>query len=114
MRSLTLNKSGINKLRSHQKELKASDLDDSIKSLPPGEWCSLKGPQENWPCFVNPLIEEKFSCIHVLDGHEISSVENYISDKIKNALEKRLQFNTYEKRLSLILWGFRWATWPDH
>ena len=67
MRTLNLSKSGFNKIRSHQKELKTSDLQDSIKSIPPGEWCVLQFEKNNWIGFVNPLVEEKIASVHVLD-----------------------------------------------
>lgn len=86
----------MNKIRSHSKELKTSDLEDSIKSLPPGEWCYLKSGQDQWVCFVNPLIDEKFSCIHIIQEGDISSAEDFISKKISDAFNKRIQFKNYE------------------
>jgi len=98
VRSLILNKNGLNKIRARHKELKASDVDESIKSIPPGEWCYLKpkDSEEKWLAFLNPLIDEKFSCIHILQSIEILSVEDYISRQLKAAFEKRLQFNNYK------------------
>lgn len=98
MRTLTLSKSGFNKIRSHQKELKASDVEDSVKSIPPGEWCVLQGEKTNWLCFVNSMVDERAPAIHVLDevkGGEISA-ETYLTNKITNAINKRRQFRGYE------------------
>lgn len=103
MRSLALSKSGINKFRSHQFELKVSDFEDSIKSLPPGEWCFIKiSPTETAVCFANPSIEEKFACAHVvgkLTPEEVTTfnVEQFIVQKLKTAYERRVKFHGYEK-----------------
>jgi 23S rRNA (cytosine1962-C5)-methyltransferase len=94
-----LSKSGFNKIRSHQKELKAADLEGSVKSVPPGEWCFLQGEKSHWLCFVNAMVEDRFTAIHVLE--EISSptsfsVEDYLKQKISSAIERRRQFQGYE------------------
>jgi 23S rRNA (cytosine1962-C5)-methyltransferase len=110
LRSLSLSKSGINKIRSRQFELKVSDLEDSIKSMTPGEWCLVKTTQsENWLCFVNPLIDEKYPCVHVLtfvneDNVKNYSLEMFISQKITDAFQKRLRFLGYESN-SRIFYG---------
>lgn len=102
MRKLTLSKSGLNKIRSHQKELKASDLEDSIKSCTPGEWCVLTHAQssEVWISFVNPMVNEKFASVMVLTSLKESEIacfspENFISVKITDAYRKRLRFSGY-------------------
>lgn len=103
MRTLTLSKAGLNKLRSHQKELKTSDVEESIKSIPPGEWCFLNGGlEEIWISFVNSLIDEKFTCFQVLGTLKKSSVssfnvEDFIKQKIELALSKRERFTDYKK-----------------
>lgn len=107
MRSLTLSKSGLNKIRSHQLELKASDFEDSIKSLPPGEWCVMKAsPVECWIGFVNPLIDEKYSCAHILASLSIEeaknfSIEEFIKNRISSAIKKRQRFSDYQKNARL-------------
>lgn len=107
MRSITLSKSGINKFRSHQFELKVADFDDSIKSLPPGEWCFMKvSPTETWVGFVNPLIEEKFSCAQMISkvsSEELKSFspEAFVIQKIREAHNKRSRFIGYEKNARL-------------
>ncbi len=105
MRSLNLAKSGWNKIRGHQKELKAQDIEESLKSLPPGEWCvfSYPGSEEQWVGFVNPLIEEKYSCVfivHVLkkNAQTLSinfSPEEFIQSKLRVAFQKRMLFEGY-------------------
>lgn len=103
MRSLSLSKSGINKFRSHQFEFKVSDFEDSIKPVPPGEWCFFKiSPTETAVGFVNSLIEEKFACAHVvgkLTNEELKSFspEQFIVQKLKSAHARRVQFQGYEK-----------------
>ncbi|MES2528482.1 MAG: class I SAM-dependent methyltransferase [Bdellovibrionota bacterium] len=98
MRTLTLSKSGFNKIRSHQKELKTADLEGSVKSIPPGEWCLLTAEKSSWICFVNAMIDEKFACVQVID--EIKdpaqvSIEKLIYEKIQSAVNKRRQFEGY-------------------
>ncbi|HXH73997.1 MAG TPA: class I SAM-dependent methyltransferase [Bacteriovoracaceae bacterium] len=103
MRRLKLAKSGHNKLKSHHKDLKVSDLDDSIKSLPPGEWCLLTAPNnvdEAYVAHVNPMIDEKFACIQVLEAVKHStftefSPEKFILEKLKTAFAKRSRFKGY-------------------
>jgi 23S rRNA (cytosine1962-C5)-methyltransferase len=107
VRSLTLSKSGINKVRGHQLELKISDFEDSIKPLPPGEWCLMSAsPTEVWVGFVNPLIEEKYSCAQILSKLPNSDIKDFdpqrfISSKIKAAHEKRKRIKGYEKNARL-------------
>lgn len=103
MRSLSLSKSGINKIRSNLFELKASDFEGSIKSIPSGEWCILSwGPQDYGIGFLNPMIEDKYSCASLVgklskEALTNFSVENFISDKLKEAFEKRQKIKGYEK-----------------
>ncbi len=108
MRTLTLSKSGFNKLRSHQRELKAADLDGSLKSIPPGEWCFLQADKSLWISFVNPQVEDKYASVHVLD--EIKdpatfSPEKFISEKIASACQNRKRFRGYENG-SRVVYGF--------
>lgn len=100
MRTLTLSKSGINKVRSHSKELKASDIQDSIKSIPPGEWCIFQMANEGWIGFINPQIDERYTCTYLLKKVEDQTellAETFISLRLKEAWEKRLLFSGYEK-----------------
>lgn len=103
MRSLSLSKSGINKIRSNQFELKVSDFEDSLKSIPPGEWCFMPmGPQEIAIGFVNPMIEEKYSCAQVLAKMSLEaakkfSIDEFIVQKIKMAQARRSRIKGYEK-----------------
>ncbi len=99
MRTLILSKSGINKVRSHQKELKSNDLEGSVKSIPPGEWCLFSFEKSLWLGFVNAMIDEKFPCIQLLEElstHEIS-VEDFLTKKIISAVARRKRFLGYEK-----------------
>jgi 23S rRNA (cytosine1962-C5)-methyltransferase len=99
-----LGKNGLNKVRAHHKELKQIDVEDSIKSLPPGEWCFLTHHELSgaWLCFINPIIDEKYSCIHLLtfiDHKLISefSVENYIHKILVSSFAKRQRYAGYGK-----------------
>jgi 23S rRNA (cytosine1962-C5)-methyltransferase len=102
LKSLLLSKSGAAKIRSHQVELKQADVEDSIRSLSPGEWCWLHHPtlSQNILCFINPLVDEKQNALHVLDqtyiepGKEVNPVE-YINFQLKRAIEKRKKFKNY-------------------
>lgn len=100
MRKLQLSKSGLNKIKSHNKELKIGDIEDSIKSLPPGEWCKFSSPstQETWFGFVNPLIDDKYACVHVLGllADKNLTPESYIKETLERAYQKRRCFRGYE------------------
>lgn len=99
MRTLILSKSGFNKLRSHQRELKAGDLEGSLKSIPPGEWCVLQAEKSLWISFVNPQVEDKYASVHVLDelkDPSSFSAEKFISEKIARACANRKRFAGYE------------------
>lgn len=108
MRSLSLSKSGINKVRSHQLELKVVDFEDSIKPIPPGEWCFMKlSSTEVWVGFVNPLIDEKYSCAQLmtqLPAPELNSfsIEDFLAKKISAAIQRRRRFKGYEKNARIV------------
>jgi 23S rRNA (cytosine1962-C5)-methyltransferase len=104
LRQLRLAKTGLNKIKSQQWELKSGDVEDSIRSMTPGEWCWLQHPQGNevFVAFVNPLIEERFSCIQavhsVAAGSEMAfEVEKFIAHSLKQAYLKRMVFKDYEQ-----------------
>lgn len=95
MRTLTLSKSGFNKIRSQQNELKAADIQDSLKPLPPGEWCHLVAEEHRWLAFVNPLVGEKNTAVHVLAGAPVAP-ETFIRSRLEAAVKRRRQFRGYE------------------
>lgn len=103
MRSLLLAKNGLNKIRAQHKELKQADLEDSIKSVPPGEWCLLRHPDSStsWLCFINSMIEEKFNSIQILAAVDPKSTNlnpaDIIAERIKSGYVKRQRFSGYEK-----------------
>jgi 23S rRNA (cytosine1962-C5)-methyltransferase len=108
VRTLALAKSGLNKLRSHSTELKSQDLEDSIRSLTPGEWCffSSSGP-ERWLGFVNPLIDDKFTSIHILQHlpsgeSEFSTSEDFIRQQLGQAYAKRQRFTDYKSGARIV------------
>ena len=96
MRSLLLAKGGLNKLRAHQKELKQVDFEDSLKSIPPGEWCVLHHPTQpvEYISFINSLIDEKFACVQIVCevirqvfcrwyiGYDELSLSNAVADPV--------------------------------
>lgn len=103
MRKLQLSKSGFNKAKSNLRELKASDFDDSVKSLSPGEWCLLASPnsKEVWIAFLNPNIQDKYACAHVISQYPTENSLNfdpaaYIEGCLTRAYQKRKLFKGYE------------------
>ena len=102
MRSLALSKTGINKVRSHFTELKAADIDGSIKPIPPGEWCTFAlSSTEIWIGFINPQIEDKYVCTYLVskvtpDEFKNFSSENFIRERLKAAFDKRARLVGYE------------------
>lgn len=104
MRTLTLARAGANKLRAQHRELKSQDLEDSIKSLPPGEWCYLKSSDstDGWIGYVNPLISEKFASVQVVTAikpKDVDSfnVEDFLAQTLRSAIERRRVFKGYER-----------------
>ena len=100
MKTISLAKGGFNKVRSHQFELKSSDLQDSLRSLTPGEWCSIKSENSYWIGFVNPLVDEKFPSVQILKSIAPNllscfSVEAFITEMIEKAINRRKQFKHY-------------------
>lgn len=102
MRILPLSKSGTQKIRSLNKELRSSDFEVPVKSLVPGEWCFFKTVDNtHYVGFVNPLIEDKFSCAHCIESINFADlnnfeVEDFIRQRIKNAIFYRHKFLDYE------------------
>lgn len=102
MRNLALGKTGFNKLRAHHKELKASDFDDSLKSVLPGEWCLLvhKDSPESWLAYINPMVDDKYAQAQVVSQVQKTSLTTplkYIEDAITKAYQLRLRYKDYEK-----------------
>lgn len=96
MRQLTLNKSGINKIKSHLKELKAGDFESSVKSSHPGEWCLITTSDNNYLGFINPLIDEQYTCFYIIDSSrgEIDPLI-VLQNRIELAFEKRSRIKGY-------------------
>ncbi len=109
MRTLTFSKSGLNKLRNYQRELKISDVEESLKPFPPGEWCLFFHSTLNdaWVGFVNPLIDDKYSSIQLLETVSKENLKTfdpliYIESKINKAFKNRSRFKDYEKGCRLV------------
>ncbi len=104
LRSLLLAKGGLNKLRAHQKELKQVDLEDSLKSIPPGEWCVLHHPTQpvEYISFINSLVDEKFACVQIVcevthgQSNSFDPI-SFIKEKLSAGHNRRLRFAGYEK-----------------
>ncbi len=103
MRTLLLNKTGLNKIRSQHKELKQADVEDSIKSYLPGEWALLHHPTsaQSYVCFLNPNVDDKFTSIHIVSQIESKNttsfvITDFIKSEILRAYHKRLRFQSYE------------------
>lgn len=97
MRSITLSKSGINKLRIHVHELKSADFENSIKSLLPGEWCRIFGGAESYVGFINPMVEDKYPCAYVVTKLDVETdPSKIILNKIEEAISKRQLIKEYE------------------
>ena len=96
LRQLTLSKSGIAKVKSHMTELKANDFEGSIKSSHPGEWCLLKLPDAAYIGFINPLVDDQYTCFYIIEPSlgEVNPL-NLIKDKIIHAYAKREQIKGY-------------------
>lgn len=105
MRSIKLSKTGLNRLRSNQLELKHQDFEDSVKSVLPGEWCLFDGGNnEKWFGFINPQVEEKFVCAYVLQKikeKEIPTPEEILTSHLERAVQKRESLQGYEKNSRL-------------
>jgi 23S rRNA (cytosine1962-C5)-methyltransferase len=111
LRTLNLAKTGLNKIRAHQRELKANDIEESLKSLLPGEWCWLKHHSLNlqYLAFVNPMVDEKFASIHLVEQYPVEQAgpvtpEFIIESKLHEALERRKRFKDYAEN-SRIFYG---------
>lgn len=88
MREIRLTKSGEQKLRSHQFELKSQDAGDSLRSFQPGEWVRIRSAEKSYLGFVNPMLEEQPGAIQVLETEALEP-ESFITDQIKRAHDGR-------------------------
>lgn len=96
MRQLTLNKSGINKVKSYLKELKSGDFESSVKSTHPGEWCLITTQDTNYLGFINPLIDEQYTCFYIIETGcgEIDPLM-VIKKRLQSAYERRARVKGY-------------------
>lgn len=98
MREISLSKSGEQKLKSHQFELKAQDSSDSLRSFTPGEWVRVRSSQAGIKlfAFVNPLLEDQPGAIQIVESHENDlDPKMLIERKIREAFDKRLLDSSY-------------------
>ncbi len=103
MRSLSLAKSGITKIRNFQTELKASDFESSLKSLLPGEWCYYVAGNESYVGFVNPRVDEKYSCAHVVGKFtQNTGPLGLIQERLRQAILRRKMIRGYESNARMV------------
>lgn len=98
MREIRLGKSGEQKLKSHQLELKAQDSSDPLRSFQPGEWVRVQNPPSPSMAmaFVNPLLQDQPGAIQVIeDSHGEIVPENIITKKIELAHKARSMDESY-------------------
>jgi len=96
LRQLKLSKSGVNKVKSHAKELKSVDFEGSIRSVQPGEWCLIETSDQQYLGFINPLIEEQFTCCYILESNpKVIDPLNLIKGRIETAYHKRSRIKGY-------------------
>lgn len=96
MREISLSKSGEQKLRSHQFELKAQDASDSLRSFTPGEWVRVRN--SSLLGFINPMLDEQPGAIQIIENsqHE-TDPQALIEKKIREAFGKRLLDPSYQE-----------------
>jgi 23S rRNA (cytosine1962-C5)-methyltransferase len=97
VREISLNKSGEQKLKSHQFELKAQDAADSLRSFTPGEWVRVRTPQVQsmYLGFVNPLLEDQPGAIQIIENSAGLDPKDLIQKKIQDAFDKRTLDSSY-------------------
>jgi len=94
VREISLSKSGEQKLKTHQFELKAQDAKDSLRSYTPGEWVRVRN--SGHLAFVNPMLEEQPGAIQVIENSENDlDPMSLIEQRIRSAYEMRLLDPTY-------------------
>ncbi len=100
-KSLEIKKIALDRLTGDQGELFKSDVEGSLKSLPPGEWVLLRDPHRKrvYLGFANPLVADKHPAIHVL--HRLAKppkgdeVETYLERRLDQAFRRREVFEGY-------------------
>jgi len=108
VRTIQLAKGVGARLRNNLSELKLTDIDQSIKSFQPGEWCFFRTVENDyWLGFVNPLIDIKYPCAQVLlqlneTTKQQITPEIYIQNSVEKALKRRMHFNQYSEGARLI------------
>lgn len=107
-RSLELKKSALEKIRSDRAALLKSDVDGSVKSLPPGEWVLLRDVEKKrvFLGFINPLVEDRLPAIHVLKGLASpppeTLVADYVTEAIAGCVKRRKAFAGYESGARIV------------
>lgn len=107
-RSLELKKSALEKIRSDRAALLKSDVEGSVKSLPPGEWVLLRDVDKKrvFLGFINPLVEDRLPAIHVLkrlaNPPDERIVSDYIEEALANCVRRRKCFGGYESGARIV------------
>ena len=110
LKQIVLKKSGVNRIKSNHIELKADDVETSLKSIHPGEWIFLTAPEGQWLAFVNPMIEAPLAAIAVLSFVNKSALtlsedeiaKSFIKEKMSKAYARRSKLKDYLKGCRLV------------
>ncbi len=103
MKLVNLKKNGLNRIKSGHDELRADDIENSIKSFIPGEWIALTSLEGQWLAFVNPLVVAPSSSITVLrdlDKAELTQdidiiAKKYLKEKLEKSYSRRSKLKNY-------------------
>lgn len=103
MRKLYLKIDVLNRFKYLPGGLRASDIDEPIKSFPPGEWIEIiDDKKKHFVGFINPLVENNRSAIFILDQMLATDPVEFICHKIKQAKiyrDKLVEYPPGQRRL---------------
>lgn len=110
LKQVALSKVGLNRVKAGHIELKADDIEPSVKSFHPGEWIALTSIEGQWLAFINPLIEPPASQITLLSPLTKNALSQtadtlalgYIKSKLDMAFEKRKKIKGYLEGCRLV------------
>ena len=94
LKQIVLKKSGVNRIKSNHIELKADDVETSLKSIHPGEWIFLTAPEGQWLAFVNPMIEAPLAAIAVLSFVNKSALTLSEDEIAKSFIKEKIEVSS--------------------
>lgn len=102
MKQLYINKFGAQKLRSNQRELYQSDIENPSAGLFPGQWIELidKKKAKSYLAHIYSLFDDKVFCY--VHGDYVSEPQLYIENKLTQALNFRKKFKNYFPHARLV------------